>query len=351
MARVVTIAAPRRVVVEDAPDAVLGPREVRIATLCSGISAGTELASYRGSNPFLSKHWDAQRRLFVDGGEPNLTYPLRGIGYEEVGQVVETGREVDAARVGDLVYGTWGHRSHHVMDAEEAQARSLPAGLEPRLGIFSHIGAVALNGVHDAAVRIGETVAVFGLGVPGQIVAQLCARSGARVIGVDPIARRRETASELSALEVAIDPADGSPAEAIKALTDGRGADVVIEVSGAGAALHEAIRAAAYSATVVAMGFVQGEARGLMLGDEFHHNRVNLRSSQISGVAPELAHRWDKARLARTALTLQADGLLDLAPLITHTFAVEDAADAYRLLDESPAAALQVVLTFPEAHA
>ena len=350
MARVVSITAPRQVVLEDVADAPLGPHDVRVATLASGISAGTELASYRGSNPFLSKHWDAQRRLFVEGGEPNLTYPLRGVGYEEVGQVVETGPEVDAARVGDLVYGTWGHRSHHVMDADEALARRLPAGLEPRLGIFSHIGAVALNGVHDAAVRIGETVAVFGLGVPGQIVAQLCARSGARVIGVDPIARRRETASELSALEVAIDPADGSPAEAIKALTDGRGADVVIEVSGAGAALHEAIRAAAYSATVVAMGFVQGEARGLMLGDEFHHNRVNLRSSQISGVAPELAHRWDKARLARTALTLQADGLLDLAPLITHTFDVEEAADAYRLLDEAPHEALQAVLTFPEAH-
>ena len=350
MGRVVTITAPRQVVLEDVADAPLGPHDVRVATLASGISAGTELASYRGSNPYLSKRWDARRRLFDTSAEPSLAYPLRGIGYEEVGRVVETGTEVDAARVGDLVYGTWGHRSHHVMGADEALSRRLPAGLEPRLGIFSHIGAVALNGVHDAAVRIGEAVAVFGLGVPGQIVAQLCARSGARVIGVDPIDRRRDMARELAALEVGLDPADGPPAEAIKDLTDGRGADVVIEVSGAGAALHEAIRAAAYSATVVAMGFVQGEARGLMLGDEFHHNRVDLRSSQISGVAPELAHRWDKVRLARTALTLQADGLLDLAPLITHTFDVEDAADAYRLLDESPAAALQVVLTFPEAR-
>ena len=351
MARVVTIAGPRQVHVEDAPDAPLGSGEVRVETLYSGISAGTELASYRGSNPYLSKRWDAQRRLFLEGEAASLAYPLQGIGYEEVGRVVEVAAGVERPRVGDLVYGTWGHRSHHVMAAPDAAARVLPAGLDPRLGVFSHIGAVALNGVHDASLAIGETVAVFGLGVPGQIVAQLCARSGARVIGVDPLERRRALATELAGLEVALDPADGAPAEAIKALTGDRGADVAIEVSGNGAALHEAIRSVAYGSTVVAMGFVQGEARGLWLGDEFHHNRVSVRSSQISGVAAERSYRWDKPRLARTALALAADGTLDLAALVSHVFDVEAAADAYRLVDETPADALQVLLSFQAAAA
>ena len=73
-----------------------------------------------------------------------------------------------------------------------------------------------------------------------------------------------------------LDPAAGSVAETIKAETGGRGADVCIEVSGAAAALAEAIRTVAYSSRVVAMGFFQGEARGLMLGEEFHHNRIEL---------------------------------------------------------------------------
>ena len=83
-----------------------------------------------------------------------------------------------------------------------------------------------------------------------------------------------------------LDPTAGSVAESIKSETGGRGADVCIEVSGAAPALAEAIRTVAYSSRVVAMGFFQGEARGLSLGEEFHHNRIELICSQISGVAP-----------------------------------------------------------------
>ncbi|MDF1523640.1 MAG: zinc-binding alcohol dehydrogenase, partial [Trueperaceae bacterium] len=344
MARVVALTAPRTLAIEDHPDPPLAAHEVRLATLYSGISAGTELASYRGTNPYLHKRWDAAQRLFRDDGDPSLTYPVRSLGYEEVGRVVERGAAVAAPAVGDLVYGTWGHRTHHVADAAWAAGRLLPEGLDPRAGVFSHIGAVALNGVHDARIRIGDAVVVFGLGVPGQIVAQLATRSGARVIGVEPIAARRRLALELGAVEEALDPAAGGIAEAIRERTDGRGADVAIEVSGAAPALHEAIRTVAYAARVVAMGFVQGEARGLHLDEEFHHNRIELVSSQISGVAPEQSYRWDKPRLAATAIDLQARGVLDLLPLITHTFAFEAAAEAFALLDGRPGEALQVLL-------
>ena len=83
----------------------------------------------------------------------------------------------------------------------------------------------------DADIHIGETVAVFGLGVPGQIAAQLARLNGARVIGVDNIAGRRELALELGADEV-IDAGEGEVAEQIRDLTDGRGADVCLEVTG-----------------------------------------------------------------------------------------------------------------------
>jgi len=171
-------------------------------------------------------------------------------------------------------------------------------------------------------------------------------RSGARVIGVDMIAARLAKAVELCAVDVPLDARAGRIAEQIKALTGGRGADVCIEASGAYPALHEAVRSAAYSAKVVALGFFQGPGLGLDLGEEFHHNRINVVCSQISGVGPELSYRWNRDRLVRTGIRLQAEGVLQLEPLITHIVPWREAADAYRMLDEDPGDALQVVLDF-----
>ncbi len=346
----VVFTQPKTVGFEEYADAPLEPHEVRLRTFYSGISAGTELTAYRGSNPYVHKQWDAARRVFVAADTPSQTYPLRGWGYEECGEVVEVGADVIQVKVGDVVYGTWGHRTSFVVAEEWAAPRRLPAGLDPILGIFSHIGPIALNGILDAAIRIGETVAVFGLGVPGQIVAQLAKGSGARVIGVDLFERRLALARDLGALDEAINARDENAAERIKALTANRGADVAIEVSGSIAALHEAIRATAYASRVVALGFFQGEARGLYLGEEFHHNRVTVVSSQIGGVAPELAHRWDRQRLIDTIMALQVKGVLNLRPLITDIYPLAQAADAFRRLDEQPGDVLQMVLDMrPEA--
>jgi threonine dehydrogenase-like Zn-dependent dehydrogenase len=137
--------------------------------------------------------------------------------------------------------------------------------------------------------------------------------------------------------------------ETIKALTEGRGADVSIELSGVASALHSAVRSTAYNSRVVASGFFQGGATALLLGEEFHHNRIEIVCSQISGVSPRLDHRWDLRRLERTVMRLQADGRVDLSPLISHTFPVADAAEAFALLDERPHEAVQVVLSFGDA--
>ena len=337
--------APRELAFEPIEDCALAPDEVRVRTLLSGISAGTELTQYRGTSPFLDKRFDETRRLFVADEGPSWPYPVRTLGYEEVGEIVEIGAGVRDVALGDRVFGTWNHRTHAVIPADYARDRAMPGDADPRIGIFSHIGAVALNGVHDAQLRIGDTVAVFGLGVPGQIAAQAARASGATVIGVDPDPDRRAKAKSLGANHL-LDPAAVPIAETVKELTGGRGADACIEVSGAPASLADAIRSVAYSARVVAMGFFQGEVGGLRLGEEFHHNRVQLICSQISGVAPEATYRWSKPRLWRTAVELQHEGVLSLIPLITHSVPFAQAPDLFARLDRGEPGLLQAMLEF-----
>ena len=329
----------------DYAEARLAPLEVRVRTLFSGISAGTELTAYRGTSPHLIKHWDSETRLFEPGGD-SPAFPVETIGYEEVGEVVELGAEVRGLTLGDRIWGTWGHRTTAVLDSAYAEARRLGKDDDPRIGIFSHIGAVALNAVLDADIHIGETVVVFGLGVPGQLAAQFARLNGARVVAVDGIAGRRELAARLGA-DLVLDPvADGVP-ERIRELTAGRGADVAIEFTGNYRALQTAIRSVAYNSRVCVAGFFVGDALGLALGEEFHHNRVQLVSSQISGSSPGLQHRWDRHRLNSTALALASEGRLDPLALISHTVPFAQAAGAYELLDKTPADALQVVLEMP----
>jgi threonine dehydrogenase-like Zn-dependent dehydrogenase len=345
----VTFTSPRAVTLEDYDEPPLGAGEVRLQTLFSGISAGTELTQYRGSNPYLTKRWDPERRLFVEGAV-SLEYPVRGVGYEEVGRVVELGPGAEGVDEGDVVYGTWGHRSSHVVQADWAAARRLPPDADPVTGVFSRIGAIALNSVLDADIHVGEWVAIFGQGVPGLIATQLATLNGGAVIAVDAIEPRLELARRTGAVET-VDVSREDAGDAIKALTDGRGADVSIELSGVAAALHGAVRSTAYNSRVVASGFLQGGAAQLFLGEEFHHNRIEIVCSQIGGVSPRLDHRWDLRRLERTFMRLQAEGRVDLRPLISHTFPVADAAEAFELLDERPHEAVQVVLAFEDADA
>ena len=333
MGKVVVFTGPRELGFEEYDDRSLEANEVRLETLYSGISAGTELTAYRGSNPYIHKRWNAESRLFVQDQTASMAYPISGWGYEECGKVVEIGTQVDGVKKGDIIYGTWGHRTHHIVKDEYARDRILQSNLEPILGIFSQMGAISLNGVLDAAIRIGETVAIFGLGPPGQIVSQLAKKSGAQVIAVDLLDLRLQTAQRLGAVDIAINASDGDVAEKIKELTDGRGADVAIEASGAYSALHEAIRSVAYSAKVVALGFFQGGGESLLLGEEFHHNRVNVVCSQIFGVSPELTYRWDQSRLVKTTMQLQSDGVLNLKPIITQVYPFHEAAEAFRVCD------------------
>ena len=340
----VTLEAPKKIGLKHYQEKDLASDEVRIKTLYSGISAGTELTAYRGSNPYLNKRWDAAQRIF-HSNEKSWTYPMPAFGYEEVGEIIELGSGVKNLNKGDLIFGAWGHKSSHTAKADWAHVRVLPKGLDPQCGIFSQIGSIALNAVLDADIHVGETVAIFGQGVPGLMITQLAKANGAEVIAIDRLDSRLEKSKACGA-DYIINNTNVDAAQIIKDLTDGRGADISIEITGIYAALHEAIRATAYNSRVVVSGFYQGEGKGLFLGEEFHHNRIDLVCSQISGVNPRLEHRWNRLRLDHTIMKLQAQGKVDFKGLISHTFPAKQAQEAFTLLDERPAECLQVVLEF-----
>lgn len=346
--QIIQFSAPYRIdVVEQAPPP-LPPGHVRVRTHYSGISSGTELTVYRGSNPYLNRRWDPYSGLFVDG-EGALTYPVAGIGYSEVGSVVEVADDVAGSpewpQVGQRVWGMWGHRGEAVLPAGTLAGRILPAGMDALAATFARVGAVALNSVLAADLHVTETVAVFGQGVIGLLTNRLAALSGATVAAVDTVARRLKHAEQYGA-RILLNPTTTDCAAELRRLTGNRGVDVAIEMSGSYRALHEAIRSVAVGGRTVAAGFYQGDAAGLRLGEEFHHNRVHLVSSQIGGLPPGLAGRWDPDRLHHAFLGLMASGAVDPLGLVTHVIPARDAAGAYDLLHQRPEDALQIVLEF-----
>jgi len=343
VAYLVQLSQPRQVELREYPLPEPGPGELRVRTLYSGISAGTELATYRGTNPYLRKQWDPELALFLPG-QATFTYPVDIWGYSEVGVVDALGSGASGSAVGDVVWGIWGHRSHALLPADRLTGHRVPEGLDPIVGTFDRVGAVALNAVLAAGSCVGESVAVFGLGVIGLLATQLLIAQGDDVLAVDTVPNRLELAERFGATSF---PAqEGDLALLMREQTQGRGPDRVLELTGAYPALHQAIRVAGVGGTVVAAGVYQGPATALALGEEFHHNRVTIVSSQIGSVPPALAVRWTRERLHETVMTLCAAGRMDPLPLVSHVVPAHAAADAYRLIDEPPPDLLQVVLDF-----
>jgi 2-desacetyl-2-hydroxyethyl bacteriochlorophyllide A dehydrogenase len=346
--QVVQFNAPREVSLVECERQPLTATDVRVSTWYSGISAGTELTAYRGSNPYLSQTWDADARLFR-AGAPTFGYPVVGWGYSEMGEVVEVGESVDDVRAGDLVYGIWGHRSEAVVPAAAVAGRTLAAGQDPLHGTFARVGAIALNAVLAADVSLGDRVAVFGQGVIGLLATRLATLSGAEVVAVDGFESRLAAAREFGAAYVVpADHPDGAGA-AVRELTGWTGVDAAIEVSGSYRALHEATRCVVVEGTVVASGFYQGGAEHLRLGEEFHHNRVRIVASQISGTPVALGSRWDQRRLVSVVMNEVAAGRLDVSRLVTDVVDAAEVARAFERLDRGDPDTLQVVLRFDAA--
>jgi 2-desacetyl-2-hydroxyethyl bacteriochlorophyllide A dehydrogenase len=344
--QIVQFTRPGQVELVETDAAALEPGTVRVATWYSGISAGTELTAYRGTNPYLNATWDTARRLFVPG-QPSFAYPVRGWGYSEVGQVVEVSEDVRTLVVGDVVHGIWGHRSDAVLPAAALDWRRMPADVDPILGTFARVASIALNSVLAADVRLGENVAIFGQGVIGLLATRFATLSGGRVLAVDAVPSRLAKAADFGAVHT-IDALRESGAGAyIREVTQG-GADSAIELSGADQALQEAVRSVVVGGLVAASGFYQGGASNLRLGEEFHHNRVRIVASQISGMPVGLG-KWDQPRLVRTVMELIFTGAVDAGALVSDVVDASHVAEVFNRLDAGDPAILQAVLRFDAA--
>lgn len=333
MPEAVWFPSARRVEIREEPSATLGARDVRVRALVSALSAGSELLVYRGQAPA-----ELKPDLPTIAGDFRL--PVK-FGYASVGRVIEAGADVDQRAVGDLVFVLQPHQTEYVVPAE-ATVR-LPSELAPEIGAFSANLETALTVTLDAHARLFEAVLVVGQGVVGLLVTMLLRQAGARpIIAVDPLERRREAAITVGA-DYAVAP-DENLVQAVRELTGGRGADVVVEVSGNPAALQRCIDGVAFGGTVVVASWYGTREASLALGGEFHRKRVRLLSSQVSTLDPSVSGRWDHARRTESVIDLLCQ--LPLAPLVTHRFPFHDAAAAYELLDSNPEECLQVVLTY-----
>ena len=344
------LVGPRTFELREYDDPPLGPRDVRLESVLSGISHGTELNLYRGTAPFAEKHFDREHRLFMPN-EERAFRPMR-LGYEMVSRVAAVGSEVTEVRVGDLVHSATPHGPTTTINMDQnARAQipmqALPAGVSPRQAVFSALVGVALVAIHDAQIKVGDHVAVFGLGTIGLITVQLARLSGATyVAAVDPIAMRREVAASFGADEV-IDPTQCDPGEVLKFRDGPHGVDVAIEASGTYPALQQAIRSAHMGGTVVTLGYYQGGASAVFLGEEWHHNRLNLVSSMGVWNCPSRYYpMWDRPRVAHTVMELLAQGKVQVEQLITQTFPYSQVPEAYRFIDEHPTETIKAVLTY-----
>ncbi|HEX6711280.1 MAG TPA: zinc-binding alcohol dehydrogenase [Rubrobacter sp.] len=309
-----------------------GPGEVRVETIASAVSAGSEMLVYRGEVP-------EDLTLDLPTLEGSYGFPIK-YGYAAVGRVMDTGSHVEHLSPGDAVFVHHPHQEVFVVPAR--MPVRLPDSLDPSLGVFAANLETALNVVHDTPVRFAETALVFGQGVVGLLVSMLLKLAGTgQVLVVDPLEKRRILALAAGA-DHALEPEGVN--ERVMEITGGRGADVAVETSGSGAALQSAIDAVATDGTAVVASWYGTKPVTLALGGRFHRGRVRLRSSQVGRLNPELTPRWDRERRMHTVLGLLHR--LDLEALISHRIPFGSAPEAYRLLDERPSEAVQVVFTY-----
>lgn len=285
--------APGRAEIRSEALPVLADGEVRVRTLHTGVSRGTEGLVFRGEVPVS----EAQRmRAPFQAGE--FPGPVK-YGYVNVG-VVEAG---PAELLGRTVFCLYPHQTVFHVPADAVLP--LPAGVPPARAVLAANLETAINALWDASPRLGERIAVVGGGTLGLLVAWLAARlPGCEVQLVDTQAGRKEIANALGA-SFAL-PAD--------ARLD---ADLVVHTSAQAAGLATALRLAAFEATVLELSWYGNRAVSVPLGEAFHSQRLTLKSSQVGHVATPQRGRWSHRRRLELALSLLTDPVLDR--LITHT--------------------------------
>jgi len=325
----VYFSAPRQIEVRDVPLAKPLGDHLLVRTHVSAISAGTELLFYRNLVPA-----DMSVDSAFEGMSGRLAYPLH-YGYACAGEVTAVGPQGDAGWLGRNVFAFHPHAGGFTIAPDSVV--SLPPGMNYERAAFLPNVETSVGLVMDAAPLIGERVLVFGQGVVGLLVTSLLAQMPLqRIVTVDQIDRRRQISQELGAT-ASVAPNELGELERLEP-------DIIFEVSGNPQALDAAIRIAPYGARIVVGSWYGAKPAHLALGGHFHRNHVTIVSSQVSTIAPALTGRWSKRRRLSTALSHLAR--LDTSALVSHRIEVEHAAEAFRILDESPDTALQILLTY-----
>lgn len=336
-----------------------GHGELRVETLYTGFSAGTELTFMKGTNPYLTSRWDEGRQLFVPG-EAGMHYPVPFVGYMECGRVVEG--ENGAINPGTIVAGTWGHKSGHMLNPANDRFQVLPETIDPILGIYvGQMGPIAANGIlygdaelgaRDGAAFgagiAGRPVLVFGAGVVGLMVGLFAQNAGAaEVVIADPSDFRRMRAECLGMTAMTEAQAIDHVKTRWRSASGGGGADLVFQTRASGESLNNALKALRTHGTVIDLAFYQGGADAVRLGEEFHHNALSIRCAQIGRVPRGMEALWDHGRLQReTVQLLRARGGEIRAQMITHVVPVDDAPRFLKqLVDERPEF-IQIVLQY-----
>lgn len=327
--------APGQVEVRDKDLPSLEDHQVLVKTICSGISPGTEMLVYRG---YFPKDHAEQ----IDIYSSDLKYPFK-FGYASVGKIQARGEGVTEAWQDKLVFSFQPHCSHFVTSVDTLHP--LPEGYSPELGCFLPNMETSVNLVQDAAPILGERALVLGQGIVGLLTTALLSEFPLQtLVTVDRYPKRRGISLSLGA-NASFGPDDQDfRKQAGLLLLDG--ADLTLELSGSPDALNDAIALTGFGGRIV-VGSWYGERRATLdLGGKFHRYRQRIISSQVSTISASLSDRWDKARRFETAW----DALKRIHPerWITHRFRFEQAAEAYKLLDESPWESIQIIFDYPD---
>jgi threonine dehydrogenase-like Zn-dependent dehydrogenase len=302
---------------EELPDDPLDRDEVLIRNEVSLISAGTELARLRGE------------------GEGVGQFPSRS-GYASIGRVIATGPGTTGLQTGDRVFFAGKHqavqRFKHNQNHQWGRCYPVPDGIAPEDGVFVCLAQIALVSPWVGAAGPGDTVAVFGLGVIGNLCAQLYRLGGARVIGLDPVAARCTMARRCGITETC-DAAPGQQAAAVLAATGGRGADLTVDAVGHSAVAMAAVECTRQMGECVLLGTPRAPLAGdlTQLLNRIHMEGIALRGAHMWRF-PAMTVRGTKRTVADAYAMLFdmiADGRLSVAPLRSHLVPPDAAPQSY----------------------
>jgi predicted dehydrogenase len=343
--------------VADVPAPALRAGGVLVRTRWSVVSAGTEkliielagkslVGKARARPDLVKKTIEKVKREGVVATYRAVSGRLSGdvpLGYSAAGEVLAIGHGVTGLAPGDRVACAGAGYANHaeILSVPRNLCARVPDGVDLKGAAFATLGAIALHGVRTGDARLGETAVVVGLGLLGQLAVQILRASGVRVVAVDRDEARAALAKRLGA-DAAVG-GDDDPSPAVRGLTGGHGADVAIVCAGAESSEPVSLAASLCRrrGVVVVVGAV-----GMDLDRRtFYDKELSLRMSTSYGPGrydpvyeergldyPYAYVRWTEGRNLEAFLALVARGAIDLEPLCTHEFAIEDAESAYDLV-------------------